>query len=41
MWEEDCDGEGTPGWCDWYDEGTGEDDPIKYIESIREGNDHE
>lgn len=26
------DGEGTPGWESWYDEDTGEDDPIAWLE---------
>lgn len=30
----DIDGE----WCDWYDEETGEDDPRKFIEQIKETN---
>jgi hypothetical protein len=25
-------GDGVPGWCDWYDEETGEDDPEQYSE---------
>ena len=24
--------EDGPDWCDWYDEDTGEEDPIKYVE---------
>ena len=31
-WCEDSDGEGTPGWEDWYDEETGEDDPEAWLE---------
>lgn len=31
-WRADSDGEGTPGWEDWYDEETGEDDPYLYLE---------
>lgn len=31
QWEEDVDGEGIPGWCSWYDEETGEDDPIAWL----------
>jgi hypothetical protein len=31
QWEEDRDGEGTPGWLDWYDEETGEEDPVEWI----------
>lgn len=27
MWDENSDGEGTPGWVSWADEETGEDDP--------------
>lgn len=33
-WRED-NGEGIPGWEDWYDEGTGEDDPREWL-SARE-----
>ena len=36
MWDEDADGGGNPGWVDWYDEETGEDDPVKFA-----GGDHE
>jgi hypothetical protein len=32
VWCADSDGEGTPGWEDWYDEDTGEDDPAAWIE---------
>lgn len=32
MWDEDCDGEGNPGWVSWYDEETGEDDPVQWLE---------
>lgn len=31
MWVDDCDGEGHPGWCSWYDEETGIDDPHEYL----------
>lgn len=31
-WCENCDGEGAPGWEDWYDEETGEDDPREFLE---------
>jgi hypothetical protein len=31
MWAED-DGDGKPGWVDWYDEETGEDDPKAWLE---------
>lgn len=32
-WKEDIgDGLEKSDWCDWYDEETGEDDPIKYVE---------
>ena len=27
----DSDGNGTPGWEDWYDDETGEDDPCAYV----------
>lgn len=30
MWDDDADGEGNPGYVDWYDEETGEDDPIQF-----------
>lgn len=30
-WCED-NGDGEPGWEDWYDEETGEDDPAKWLE---------
>lgn len=30
-WCENSDGEGTPGWKDWYDEETGEDDPQAFV----------
>ena len=35
MWDEDCDGEGTPGWVDWCIETEGDwyDDPEEYINS--------
>ena len=36
VWEEDYDGEGNPGWCDWYDEETGIDDPIEYMKYLKE-----
>lgn len=32
VWGEDSDGNGTPGWEDWYDDETGEDDPRRYLE---------
>lgn len=25
VWDENCDGEGNPGWSDWYDEASGDD----------------
>ena len=31
LWEKDSDGEGNPGWVDWYDEETGEDDPKVWL----------
>ncbi len=34
-WCEDCDGDGNPGWEDWYDEKTGHDDPIAYLNDIQ------
>ena len=30
-WCADSDGEGKPGWEDWYDEETGEDDPKQWL----------
>ena len=30
------DGDGNPGWEDWYDEETGEDNPLVFIEEQRE-----
>jgi hypothetical protein len=30
VWSDDCDGEGNPGWNDWYDDETGEDDPAQF-----------
>lgn len=30
-WCADNDGDGTPGWEDWYDEETGEDDPERFL----------
>lgn len=34
MWDKNSDGEGTPGWTDWCEEETGEDDPEVYLETI-------
>jgi Superinfection exclusion gene product 17 len=31
MFDADCDGDGNAGWCDWYDEETGEEDPHTYL----------
>lgn len=31
QWGEDIDGDGNPGWEDWYDEETGEDDPREWL----------
>lgn len=31
QWSEDSDGDGTPGWVDWYDEETGEEDPARWL----------
>jgi hypothetical protein len=28
-------GEGNPGWEDWYDHETGEDDPRRYLEELK------
>lgn len=30
-WCEDSDGDGNPGWEDWYDEKTGEEDPKAFL----------
>ena len=30
-WCADSDGDGTPGWEDWYDDDSGEDDPIEFL----------
>lgn len=30
-WCNDSDGAGTPGWEDWYDEETGDDDPSAFL----------
>lgn len=35
-WCDNCDGEGTPGWEDWYDEETDEDDPEVWVGALRE-----
>lgn len=32
IWSEDCGGKGTPGWEDWHDEKTWEDDPRAWLE---------
>lgn len=32
-WCEDSDGDGNAGWCDWYDDETGEEDPRAYLET--------
>lgn len=32
MWDEDSDGDGNPGYVDWYDHDTGEDDPEEWLE---------
>ena len=33
QWDDDSDGEGTPGWCSWFDDDTGEDDPVAWLSS--------
>ena len=33
-WTDNSDGEGTPGWEDWYDEESGEDDPQAFVDAI-------
>ena len=33
QWDDDIDGEGTPGWCSWFDDDTGEDDPVAWLSS--------
>jgi hypothetical protein len=30
-WCEDSDGDGTPGWEEWFDEESGEDDPSVWL----------
>ena len=30
-WCDDCDGEGNPGWEEWFDDETGEDDPEAWL----------
>jgi len=35
MWDEDSDGEGTPGWVSWYDDEDDTDDPEEWM------NDHQ
>jgi len=32
-WCLNCDGEGNPGWEDWYDEETGDENPELWLES--------
>ena len=32
VWVADSDGEGNPGWNDWHDEETGEENPKVYLE---------
>lgn len=34
-WDNDIDGDGTPGWEDWYDEESGEDDPRAFVKQCR------
>ena len=36
IWTGDHDGEGNPGWNDWYDEETDEDDPETYLRLKKE-----
>ena len=35
QWCGNSDGEGTPGWEDWYDDETGEDDPSAWLDNQR------
>lgn len=35
-WCED-NGDGEPGWEDWYDDETGIDDPVQYVEEKEQG----
>jgi len=37
MWDIDSDGAGTPGWVSWYDEETGIDDPVEFLEETAFG----
>jgi len=34
-WCADSDGEGTPGWEDWYDKETSEEDPREFVKTER------
>lgn len=36
QWEEDSDGEGTPGWVSWYDEETYEDNPYEWLKKQKQ-----
>lgn len=36
QFDEDSDGDGNPGWVDWYDEESGDDDPAEWL-SQQEG----
>lgn len=31
IWDENSDGEGTPGWSSWFDPETGEEDPEQWL----------
>lgn len=33
----DDNGDGEPGWEDWYDDATGMDDPVEFVESQPKG----
>lgn len=35
-WTDNCDGEGAPGWEDWMDDDTGEDDPRAWLRQQQE-----
>lgn len=35
-WTDNCDGDGTPGWEDWMDEDSGEDDPREWLRQQQE-----
>lgn len=36
LFESDINDDGSGGWCDWYDEETGSDDPVEYVKEKNE-----